>query len=100
MPGIDAAQAQGWVEQRDQALRDGVPPPPVPFSSPYFSGGQTAIRIRADAITASGIKSSREASLRVGGLVRGRPQFFLWQRGLPTDAQLMPMTNASRGVNG
>ena len=100
MPGIDAGQAQTWVELRDQSLRDGVPPPPVPFGSPYFSGGQSAIRIRADAITESGIKSSREASLRLGGAVRGRPQFYLWQKGLPVDAQIMPTANATGTVNG
>ena len=100
VPGIDVAQAQTWVEQRDQALRDGVPPPPVPFSSPYFAGGQNAVRIRADAITASGIKSSREASLRLGGVARGRPQFYLWQKGLPTDAQPMPTMSATGTVNG
>lgn len=90
IPGIDATQAQTWVEQRDQALREGVPPPPIPFSSPYFAGGQNAVRIRADAVTASGIKSSREASLRLGGVARGRPQFFLWQKGLTADSLPMP----------
>lgn len=100
VPGIDAAQAQTWVEQRDQALRDGVPPPPIPFSSPYFSGGQAAVRIRADAVTASGIRSSREASLRLGGVARGRPQYFLWQKGLPADVQIMPTATATGAVNG
>jgi general secretion pathway protein K len=95
VPGIDVEQAQTWVALRDQALRDGVPPPPIPFSSPYFAGSQGAIRIRADAVTASGIRSSREASLRLGGTVRGRPQFFLWQKGLPADAQIPAATTTS-----
>lgn len=98
IPGIDAAQAQSWVEQRDQALRDGVPPPPIPFSSPYFAGGQNAVRIRADAITAAGIKSSREASLRLGGVARGRPQFFLWQKGLPADSLSIPPVTPTSGL--
>lgn len=103
VPGIDPAQAQTWVEQRDQALREGLPPPPIPFSSPYFSGGQAAIRIRADAVTASGIKSSREASLRLGGVTRGRPQFFLWQKGLPDNAHPIAPANgvtATGAANG
>ena len=95
VPGIDVEQAQTWVALRDQALREGVPPPPIPFSSPYFAGSQGAIRIRADAVTASGIRSSREASLRLGGAVRGRPQFFLWQKGLPADTQIAPASNIS-----
>jgi len=95
VPGIDAAQAQSWVKQRDQALREGVPPPPLPFSSPYFASGQNAVRIRADAMTASGIRAAREASLRLGGVARGRPQFFLWQKGLPADALTLPPAGQS-----
>lgn len=100
VPGIDADQAQTWVEQRDQALRDGVPPPPIPFSSPYFAGGQNAVRIRADAVTASGIRSSREASLRLGGVARGRPQFYLWQKGLPADAHTAPAVAGNESARG
>ncbi len=86
LPGIDLAQAQAWIEQRDQALRDGLSVPPIPFSSPYFGGGQTAVRIRSDVQTAAGVKASREASVRPQGVQRGRPQFYLWQRGWPADA--------------
>jgi general secretion pathway protein K len=100
IPGIDVAQAQSWVEQRDQALRDGVPPPPLPFSSPYFASGQNAIRIRADVVTAGGISASREASVRPGGTLRGRPQFYLWQKGFSVDKQMMPATNPTGTVNG
>ena len=100
VPGLDVDQAQTWVEQRDQALRDGVPPPPIPFSSPYFTGGQSAVRIRADAVTASGIRSSREASLRLGGVARGRPQFYLWQKGLPADAHAAPEIAAAGSARG
>jgi general secretion pathway protein K len=100
VPDIDAEQARTWIEQRDQALREGVPPPPMPFSSPYFSGGQNAVRVRADAVTASGIRASREASLRLGGVARGRPQFYLWQKGLPADAHSVPATGVAGVVNG
>ena len=86
VPGIDAVAAQAWVEQRDQALADGQPVPPLPFSSPYFASGTNAIRIRADVIAPSGVRASREASVRVGGTPRGRPQYFLWQPGFATDA--------------
>jgi general secretion pathway protein K len=100
VPNLDIALAQAWVEQRDAALRDGQPPPPLPFSSPYFAAGQNSVRIRADAITASGIRSSREASLRLGGVVRGRPQFYLWQKGLPADAQSAPAAVVSGEARG
>lgn len=91
LPGLDAAQVDSWVETRDQALRDGLTTPPLPFGSPYFAGGVTSIRIRADAVTASGVRASREASVRLGTTrQRGRPQFYLWQRGLPADAQINP----------
>ena len=91
VPGIDVAQAQAWIELRDQALRDGLTPPPLPFSSPYFGGGQAAVRIRADVVTAAGVRASREASVRPQGVQRGRPQFYLWQRGWPADA--LPVSN-------
>ena len=100
VPGIDAAQAQAWVEQRDQALLEGQPVPPLPFSSPYFASGTNAVRIRADVVTPSGVRASREASVRVGGVARGRPQYFLWQRGFSTDApaSLTPAPAAVTGV--
>lgn len=100
VPGIDVTQAQTWIEQRDQALRDGQPVPPLPFSSPYFASGTNAVRVRSDVVTASGVRASREASLRLGGVARGRPQYFLWQRGFSTDApaSLTPAPAAATGV--
>jgi general secretion pathway protein K len=100
VPNLDLDLARTWVEQRDQALRDALPPPPLPFSSPYFVAGQPALRIRADVINASGIKASREASLRQGGAQRGRPQFFLWQKGLPADALGLPSAVVAGSGNG
>lgn len=93
LPGIDAGVAATWIEQRDQALRDGLTIPPLPFSNPYFATGLTATRIRADVVTATGIRASREASIRTTGAQRGRPQYFLWQRGLPADSQLLQQSN-------
>lgn len=90
VPGLDAAQVEAWVEQRDQALRDGAPVPAIPFSSPYFSAAQNSVRIRADVIAGNGVRASREASVRLGGAQRGRPQFFLWQKGWPADAPTPP----------
>jgi len=100
VPGIDLTQAQTWIEQRDQALRDGQPVPPIPFSSPYFASGTNAVRIRADVVTPSGVRASREASVRLGGVARGRPQYFLWQRGFATDApaSLIPAPTSVTGV--
>lgn len=102
VPGIDAAQAQTWVEQRDQALRDAQPVPPLPFSSPYFASGTNAVRVRADVVMASGVRASREASVRLGGVPRGRPQYFLWQRGFSADApaSLTPAPAATGVANG
>ena len=90
VPGLDLGTVQAWIEQRDQALRDGTQVPPIPFSSPYFAAGQNSVRIRADAVGPTGVRASREASVRMGGVQRGRPQFYLWQKGLPSDA--LPMT--------
>ena len=102
VPGIDVAQAQTWIELRDQALRDGQPVPAIPFSSPYFASGTNAIRIRADVVTSSGVRASREASVRIIGPTRGRPQFFLWQRGFTADAlsSITPALSAAGEING
>ena len=102
VPNIDVAQAQTWIAARDQALLEGQPVPPLPFSSPYFASGTNAVRIRADVVTASGVRASREASVRVGGVARGRPQYFLWQPGFATDApaSLTPNLSNPTGVAG
>ena len=101
VPGLDMGFVTTWVERRDQALRDGTQVPPIPFSSPYFATGQNSVRIRADALGPTGVRASREASVRLGGVQRGRPQFYLWQKGLPLDA--LPMTapaGATSAVSG
>ena len=90
VPGLDAAQVEAWVAQRDEALRENAPVPAIPFSSPYFSAAQNSVRIRADVMVSSGVRASREASVRLGGVQRGRPQFFLWQKGWPADVQVVP----------
>ena len=100
VPGIDVTQAQTWVALRDQALREGLPVPPLPFSSPYFASGTNAVRVRADIIAATGARASREASLRIGAAPRGRPQYFLWQRGFSTDAPPELNANPARVTNG
>jgi general secretion pathway protein K len=86
VPGLDIAQVEAWLQQRDQALQEGAPVPAIPFSSPYFAAAPNSIRIRADVVAANGVRASREASLRLGGVQRGRAQFYLWQKGWPSDA--------------
>jgi general secretion pathway protein K len=90
IPNIDAAQVASWVEQRDAALRDNLAPPPLPFSSPFFSTGAGAVRIRAEASTSEGVGASREATIRIGGQPGTTPQFYLWQRGAAVKAAPAP----------
>jgi general secretion pathway protein K len=83
IPNIDAGVISAWVEQRDAALRENLPVPPLTFSSPFFSTGAGTIRIRAEARSADGNGASREASIRIGNQPGARPQFYLWQKGAP-----------------
>jgi general secretion pathway protein K len=86
VPNLDSGQVGAWVADRDDALRDNLAPPPIPFSSPFFSTGAGAIRIRAEARTVDGMYATREATIRVGAQPGTRPQFYLWQRGAPLKA--------------
>ena len=91
VPGLDMAQVEAWVALRDQAARDGLPPPVRPFNSPYFSSGQYVVRVRADVqTTTSKVHASREASVRLGTVQRSLPHFFLWQKGMPVDKLSVP----------
>jgi general secretion pathway protein K len=86
IPNLDAAQLTDWVANRDTALRDNVPPPPLPFSSPFFSTGAGAVRVRADAVASDaniGVGAARDATIRIGTQPGVRPQFYLWQRSAP-----------------
>jgi general secretion pathway protein K len=83
VPNLDAGQVASWVAERDAALRDNAPPPPIPFSSPFFSTGAGSIRIRAEARTSDGMYATREATIRIGAQPGAQPQFYLWQRGAP-----------------
>ncbi len=81
VPGLDAGQVSAWVAERDAAIAEDLPVPALPFSSPYLSGGgQSALRITAQARTAEGIVAAREASVRLGSQRRVQPHFYLWQR--------------------
>jgi general secretion pathway protein K len=80
VPGIDVEQIAMWVEQRDAALRESLPLPPMPVSSPYFASGGSNIRIHAEARSDDGLIASRDASIRLNNAPGVTPQLFLWQR--------------------
>lgn len=96
VPNLDASQVASWVAERDAAVRDNVPPPPIPFSSPYFSAGAGTIRISAQAQSAEGVSATRDASIRLGLQPGVSPQFYLWQKNAPTQSSANPApTNPS-----
>lgn len=80
VPGLDPGQVSAWVADRDAAIASDLPPPPLPFSSPYLSGGGAGLRIEARVVAADGVVAERIASVRSGAARRAPPQFFLWQR--------------------
>lgn len=80
VPSIDTLLVQSWVAERDAALQEGLPVPPIPFSSPYFATGGNAVRILAEARSTDGLRATREASVRVNVTTGSVPQFYLWQR--------------------
>lgn len=97
IPNIDAGQVVSWVEQRDAALRDNLALPPLSFSSPFFSTGAVAVRIRAEAKTSDGISASRDASIRLGSQPGVHPQFYLWQRNAPSKAAAPAAASPNNG---
>jgi general secretion pathway protein K len=80
VPGIDTALVQSWVSERDAALQEGLPVPPIPFSSAYFATGGSSVRIVAEARSTDGLRATREASVRLNLTPGSAPQFYLWQR--------------------
>jgi general secretion pathway protein K len=91
VPNLDASQVAAWVAERDAALRENLPVPPLPFSSPFFATGAGAIRISAVATANDGIGASRDATVRIGTQPGAHPQFYLWQRGAPRSASTPPV---------
>jgi general secretion pathway protein K len=100
IPGIDLAQAQSWVEQRDAALRESLPLPALPFSSPYFASGGSSVRIHAEARSEDGLSASRDASVRLNTQPGGQPQFFLWQRARSYGSGSPPPTPSPANASG
>ncbi len=103
VPGLDASLVQSWASERDNALQEGLPVPPIPFSSPYFATGGLSTRISAEARSVDGLSASRDASIRVNVLTQIQPQFYLWQRGrerpkavVAPDAATQPNSGAPR----
>jgi hypothetical protein len=101
VPNLDVSQLTSWVAERDAALRDNVPPPPIPFSSPFFSGGANAIRISAEALGAEGVTASRDATVRIGSQPGVSPQFYLWQKNAPNTgpANATPPSSSAQATN-
>ncbi len=97
VPNLDPSQAADWVATRDAAIRDNLQPPPLPFSSPFFSTGIGAVRIRAEATTADGLSAVRDATVRIGTQPGARPQFYLWQRGSPRKTEPAPAVPGNNG---
>ncbi len=92
LPGVDAAAVDGYLAQRDAAIRDGLPPPNFPNASGLASGAVQTWRIRGEARTSDGVTFVREAVVRPSQ-DPGRPLVVLaWLEGAvapaaPADAK-------------
>ena len=64
LPNADAALVDAYLAQRDDALANGLPPPPYPGAAGFTAGAIQTWRIRAEARTSDGVTFIREAVAR------------------------------------
>lgn len=79
LPGATAEAVDEYLAKRQDALRQNLPLPPFPLAG-AAAANSGAARIRAEAVTADGLRFVREAVYRTGD-VRQRIAFLYWGEG-------------------
>jgi general secretion pathway protein K len=82
IPGLDAAQLEAYLFQRQQNLERDLPPPPFPVTASYLIQSSTPVTgIRSEVRLADGTAYVREAVVKAS-LSGKRPHLFLrWAEG-------------------
>ncbi|OGT05342.1 MAG: hypothetical protein A3F73_10620 [Gallionellales bacterium RIFCSPLOWO2_12_FULL_59_22] len=84
IPGVDPAQVDAYIEQRNQSLADGLPPLPFPAGAGFMSAAtNSVINIRAEARMPDGAVFVREAVARRSGEAKRPIAFVSWKEGRP-----------------
>lgn len=91
IPGVEAAQADAYIAQRQEYIESGQVPPPFPFASGFASTGpSTAFFLRAEVKLGGGGFFVREA---VVGLTQDKKRpfrIFSWKEGDAAEQSLEP----------
>ena len=86
LPNADAAVVDAYLAQREDAVANGLPPPPYPGAAGFTAGAIQTWRIRAEARNADGVPFVREPGARPSP-DPARPLVVLaWLEGAPAPA--------------
>lgn len=84
IPGVDAAQVDAYIEQRDQSLAAGQTPPPFLLGAAFMSGPVVSvINVSAEARMPDGAVFVREAVARRSAEPKRPVTFLSWKEGRP-----------------
>jgi general secretion pathway protein K len=82
LPNMTAEVVDAYIAQRDEALKQQLPLPPLPFGAGGGVAAQVNVwRIRAEATTADGVTFAREAVVRPSVDGRRPLTVLMWQEG-------------------
>ena len=81
LPNATPEAVDAFLQQRGQALKDKLPPPPFPPATGFWAPAVPVWRIRAEAVMPDGVTFVRDAVLRPSADVRQPVVALLWQEG-------------------
>ena len=99
LPGATPEAVDEYLAKRQEALKQNQPVPQFAPAGAFGAGSSGATRIRAEAITADGMRFVREAVYRVGD-ARQRTNFLFWGEGAYQSAPMTDANLSNAGVNG
>ena len=81
LPNATPEVVDAYIAQRNDALLQHLPLPPLPIAGAAGAGPVNVWRIRAEATTADGVTFVREAVIRPGGDLAHPATILMWQEG-------------------
>ena len=89
IPGVDPAQVDAYIAQRNDSLASGQVPPPFPAGATYMSAAtNSVVNVHAEALMPDGALFVREAVARRSGEVKRPVAFLSWKEGRPAPADV------------
>jgi general secretion pathway protein K len=82
LPDIDAVALEQYLQQREDNISQGLPPPEAPFSSPHLSDNRgVAYHVKVEALLDSGAKASVRATIALRNRQNLPYQQLAWREG-------------------